>query len=250
MEMKNNTILITGGTSGIGLSLAKRFVALGNTVIICGRSESKLAAAKQAVPELHTYRFDVSRQADREALHQQILHDFPDLNILFNNAGVMCFSKLDDLETWPQAQQEITTNLEAPIHLSMLFTPHLSKQHNAAIINTTSGLSHVPLIMAAVYSATKAALNSFTISLRAQLADKMIQVIEVSPPHVNTDLGAPGANTAGMPLDEFTDVVMAGLEHGELEITCGFSTQAASASGKERELLFWNLNQPALVGSH
>ncbi len=107
----------------------------------------------------------------------------------------------------------------------------------------------MPLVAAPVYSATKAGLNSFTMSLRAQLEDKSIKVIEVSLPHVNTDLGAPGANEAGMPLDDFAEAVMAGLSRGDLEITYGFSSQSRDASAQERALLFQQLNQPSLVGT-
>jgi len=249
MEMKGNTILITGGTSGIGLALAKRFLTHGNTVIVCGRTQSKLEEAKRLLPDLQTYLYDISLPEDRVALYQKVTADFPNLNIVFNNAGIMNFLKLDDPAAWPRFYQEIATNLEAPIHLSLLFAAHLSSQRNPVILNTTSGLSHVPLVAAPVYSATKAGLHSFTMSLRTQLADKGIQVIEISPPHVNTDLGAPGANEAGMPLDDFAEAVMAGLSRGDLEITYGFSSQSRDASAQERELLFQQLNQPSLVGA-
>jgi uncharacterized oxidoreductase len=124
----------------------------------------------------------------------------------------------------------------------MLFADHLAKQRDAAIINTTSGLSHVPMSVAPVYCATKAALHSFTQSLRHQLAGKGIEVIEVCPPHVNTDLGAPGTNGAGMDLKAYIDSVMAGFANGEEEITTGFSTMLSQAGPAEKKQLFDRLN--------
>jgi uncharacterized oxidoreductase len=138
--------------------------------------------------------------------------------------------------------EDISINLEAPIHLSQLFIPHLAKQGSPAIVLVTSGLAFVPLAAFPVYCATKAALHSFALSMRFQLKDGPIQVIEIAPPHVNTDLGAPGANVAGMPLADFTDAAMAGLARGDLEVTCGFSTKVSQVSRPEIDGLFMQLN--------
>lgn len=243
MKASGNTILITGGSAGIGLALAVRLLRAGNEVIICGRSQDKLDEAKKAHPGLHTYKYDVARESDRHELFQVVTRDFPKLNVLFNNAGIQRYPKLDTFaESWSEIRKEIEINLEAPIHLSMLFAEHLKKQSDAAILMTTSGLSHVPLANAPVYSATKAGLRSFTLSLRHQLAKHSIEVIEVSPPAVDTDLGGPGLHTFGVNLDEFSDAVMAELKTGSKEITYGTSTKAAHASRLERDEIFKFLN--------
>lgn len=242
MKKSGNTILITGGSTGIGLSLAVRFLEAGNQVLICGRRKDRLEEAEKAHPGLQTFLCDVSKQADREALFAYAIREFPGLNVLFNNAGVMRFLSLEGPQVWDVPAEEIATNLTAPIHLSMLFADHLSGQRDAAILNTTSGLSHVPLASAPVYSATKAALHSFTLSLRHQLAGKGIEVIEVCPPHVNTDLGVPGANGAGMDLGAYIDSVMAGFEKGEEEITVGFSAMLSRAGNEEKKKMFAELN--------
>ncbi len=242
MKLSGNHILITGGATGIGLGLAKRFIEGGNRVLVCGRRADKLAEAAQALPGLETFACDVASASGRLALQAHVMQAFPKMNVLFNNAGVMRFTKLDGPEAWDISEAEIATNLLAPIHLSLLFVEHLAKQPHAVMMNTTSGLAHVPWAMAPVYSATKAALHSFSQSLRHQMAAKNIEVIEVCPPHVNTDLGAPGANTAGMDLQEFLDGVMSGLKSGDEEITVGFSTIASRAGMDEKKVLFARLN--------
>jgi uncharacterized oxidoreductase len=243
MKTSGNTILITGGSTGIGLALAVRMLQAGNEVVICGRRQDKLDEAKQTYPKLDTYRFDVAKESDRQALFQTVTRDFPKLNVLFNNAGVQRYPKLDAFaEPWSVTRQEIEINLEAPIHLSLLFAEHLRKQQNPAIMMTTSGLSHVPLANAPVYSATKAGLHSFTLSLRHQLSKHSIEVIEVSPPAVDTDLGGPGLHTFGVNLDEYADAVMEGLKNGEQEITYGSSTKSANASRAERDAIFKMIN--------
>jgi len=248
MKLSGHTLLITGGTSGIGLALARRLVAAGSTVIVCGRSAAKLAALQVSDPQLRTYACDVGLEADRVRLFTEATRDFPALNILFNNAGMQLFPALDGTAGWEGVKAEIATNLEAPIHLAMLFAAHLARQPNAAILNTTSGLAHVPLAVAPVYSATKAALHSFTLSLRHQFRDKPIRVIEVSPPHVETDLGAPGANQAGMNLDAYADSVMQGLRDDVLEITTGFSTLAAQGTRADRDKFFREVNSRITQG--
>ncbi len=240
MKMTDNTILITGGTSGIGLALAKRFLALGNTVIVSGRNSEKLKAAETL--GLKTLQADVSSEVERLNFVETALAQFPKINVLFNNAGLMNGGELTDPLTWDKLEQEIETNLKAPIHLSMLFAAHLKTQQSAVILNTTSGLAHVPLIPAAGYCVTKAGLNSFTITLREQFRPLGIEVIEVSPPHVNTDIGAPGRNEAGMPLDEYADAVIVGLQAGKPEVTVGFSELTSAASRSEREQLFKQMN--------
>jgi hypothetical protein len=160
MNLSNNTILLTGGATGIGLALAKRLRAAGSEVIICGRRADKLREAQAQVPGLHTYACDVADAADRAKLAKQVLTDFPALNVLINNAGIQNRFQLADLPTdlaaWEAQRQEIAINFDAPIHLAALLIPHLRQQREPAIINVTSGLAFAPMAGAPIYSATKA----------------------------------------------------------------------------------------------
>ncbi|EPZ49059.1 SDR family oxidoreductase [Alicyclobacillus acidoterrestris] len=222
MKMEGNTILITGGASGIGLAFAERFLEAGNDVIICGRREDKLQAAKQKYPALHTRVCDVSKPADREALYTYVTSEFPELNVLVNNAGIQ--QRVDVLcatRDWNDYSQEIAANLEGPIHLTLLFVPHLRSRESAAVVNVSSGLAITPAAWAPIYSATKAGLHAFSMTLRLQLADTNVEVIEILPPAVNTDLGGIGLHTFGAPLDVFADGVFDGLRSGKSEIGFG-----------------------------
>jgi uncharacterized oxidoreductase len=243
MNLDSNTILITGGASGIGLAMAERFLAAGSKVILCGRREDKLHEAREKHPEFVIRVCDVEQPAQRMALFEWAVREFPGLNVLVNNAGIQRRVQLASAEDWEQTRHEIAINLDAPIHLSRLFIPHLAKQKQPAILNVTSGLSFVPLTTVPVYCATKAALHSFTLSLRHQLAGTGIQVIEVIPPAVNTDLGGPGLHTFGVPVDEFADSVFQRLAAGELEIAYGFAQQSSRASRQELEAIFARMNQ-------
>jgi len=189
MNVKGNTVLITGGATGIGLSLVKEFVNAGNEVIICGRRKDKLDEAKKLYPAIHIKQIDLSFSQDKEALYHWIKIDFPKLNILINNAGIqrgIDFRK--GIETLKTIDNEIAINLEAPIQLCAYFIPLLVAQKESAIINVTSGLGFIPSVAMPVYSATKSALHSFTVSLRRQLQDTSIKVFEIIPPMVDTDL--------------------------------------------------------------
>jgi uncharacterized oxidoreductase len=242
MKASDNTILITGGGSGIGLALAARFLRQGNEVIICGRRLEKLREAQRQLPALHVYRCDIAEESDRLNLFQTVTRDFPKLNVLLNNAGMWLPTQLDRADAWPQAQQQLQTNLAATIHLTQIFAQHLAQQSAPAIFVTTSGLAHIPRAAAPVYCATKAALHSYALTLRHQLKALEIEVIEICPPHVDTDLGTPGINKAGIPVDTFADAVMDELRKGTVEITYGYSTKAANASRSERDELFKTLN--------
>ncbi|WP_378952313.1 SDR family oxidoreductase [Pelosinus sp. sgz500959] len=234
MNMTDNTILITGGASGIGLALAERFLQRGNEVIICGRREDKLQEAKEKFPQLHIRVCDVAKECDRKSLVVWALHEFPKLNILVNNAGIQQrVNLLEATADWNYYHQEISANQEAPIHLSMLLIPHLMRKKEAVIVNVTSGLAFVPPAWVPIYGATKAAMHSFTVSLRLQVEKSNINVVEVLPPAVNTDLGGVGLHTFGEPLDEFADAVFEGFENGDLEIGYRSSEKVIRASRDE-----------------
>ncbi|TRZ39773.1 SDR family NAD(P)-dependent oxidoreductase [Niallia circulans] len=228
MKLSGNTILITGGSAGIGLAFAERFLKAGNKVIITGRRKNVLQNAQEKYPELITYVSDLNSESDRLSLFNWVSEHHPEVNVLVNNAGIQQrfdVLKADAKTNWNYFNNELTTNIEAPFHLCMLFAPFFAEKEDAAIINVTSGLAFTPFAIAPIYSATKAALHSFTISLRHQLSHTSVEVIEVAPPAVNTDLGGAGLHTHGEPLDEFADGIFKGLEEGKQEIGYGTSVE-------------------------
>lgn len=186
MNLSGNTVLVTGGASGIGLAIARRFLDAG--------SERRVALA--------------------------------------------------DAEPRAATHEEIAINFEAPVHLTRLFAAHLARQQAPAIVNVTSGLSFVPLAQVPIYCATKAAMHSFTLSLRHQLRMTPIEVIEVIPPAVNTDLGGPGLQTFGVNVDEFADAVMTRIAAGEQEVAYGFAAESSRAGRDTLDALFARMNAP------
>jgi len=243
MNLSHNTVLLTGGASGIGLALALRFMRAGSQVIICGRRADRLAEAQQLHPALITRVCDVADAAERVELVRWVTAEFPRLNVLVNNAGIQNRLQLaQGAMDWEVTRQEIVINVEAPIHLATLLVPHLRQQTEPAIVNVTSGLSFAPAAFVPIYSATKAALHSFTLSLRHQLQATSIAVLEIVPPAVNTDLGGPGLHTFGVPVDAFADSVMARLAAGEQEVGYGTSEEVRLASRAELDERFRLMN--------
>jgi uncharacterized oxidoreductase len=241
--MTGNTILVTGGGSGIGLALAKRFATRGNRVIISGRRAEALEAAKRENPGFETLQGDVSNEAGRIALVEAARTRFPDLNVLVNNAGIQNRpAPLLQPQDWSAHKAELATNLDAPLHLTMLLLSHLAKAPFGAVVNVTSGLAFAPFAIMPTYCLTKAALHSFTLSLRHQLKETAIDVVEIVPPAVNTDLGGPGLHTFGVNVDAFADSIFARLEKGEAEI--GYETSEARrlASRQELDAYFAQMN--------
>ena len=228
-----NTVLITGGTSGIGLALATRFLKDGNTVIICGRNEGKLRKAAEAHPGLHTVQADVSAAEDRVRLYETVKESYADLNVLVNNAGIQQNTNMMAFD-WELAKKEIATNFEAPIHLCGLFAPFLAGKENAQIINVSSGLAFRPPVWVPVYGATKAGIHSFTFTLREQLRDKGIGVKEIIPPAVATHLGDGSVQGYGVDLEQFADSVYKDILSGEQEI--GFEYTKGTEDKTRREL--------------
>jgi uncharacterized oxidoreductase len=206
--MTGNTILITGGGSGIGAALAHRFHDLGNTVIIAGRRIETLEATIGDRQNMHALPLDIEDPAAISAFAETLIARFPDVNVLVNNAGIMRFEALERARDLSDAEATITTNLLGPIRLTNALVEHLATRPDAAIVNVSSGLAFVPLVATPTYSATKAAIHSYTQSLRSALAGK-VEVIELAPPAVQTEL-TPGQSTraAYLPLDAFIDEVM------------------------------------------
>ncbi|MCW3796853.1 SDR family oxidoreductase [Sphingomonas sp. BN140010] len=208
MKTSGNTILLTGGGSGIGRELARRWAEAGNTVIIAGRRLDALEETAQGNPSIHPVQFDASDGAATDAFVTTLLDRFPALNVLVNNAGIMRQEDPRSRRDLSDAEATVTTNLLGPIRLIDALIDYLSAQPDSVIVNVTSGLATVPQPLFATYSATKAALHSYTVSLRNRLKGK-VEVIELVPPGVQTDLTPGQATRPGyMPLAEFVDEVI------------------------------------------
>jgi uncharacterized oxidoreductase len=209
MNQTGNTILITGGGSGIGAALAQRFHDLGNTVIVAGRRASALEGAIAGRPNMHAIELDVDSAQGVADFARRLLTEHPALNVLVNNAGIMRFEALDRSRDLADAEMTINTNLLGPIRLIDALIEHLAAQPNAAIVNVTSGLAFVPLVTTPTYNATKAAMHSYTLALREVLKDR-VEVIELAPPAVQTGLTPGQESRPGyQPLDDFANEVMA-----------------------------------------
>jgi uncharacterized oxidoreductase len=215
MKTTDNTILITGGGSGIGRGLAEAFHRLGNQVIIAGRGQKTLDETIAANPGMKSVTLDVSDPKSIQSFAAQVTKDYPSLNVLINNAGIMGPENLldtsNDLST---AEKTVATNLLGPIRLTAALLPSLRKQPRATIMNVSSGLAFVPFAVTPTYCATKAAIHSYTQSLRYQLKSTKVEVIDLIPPYVQTMLmGDQQANDSrAMPLDEYIDEAMSILK--------------------------------------
>lgn len=209
MNLTGNTILITGGGSGIGRGLAEELHKLGNQVIIAGRRLHALEETVAANPGMKALQLDIESPAEIQSFAAKVVAEYPAVNVLINNAGIMrpenLLAQQDDLE---DSEAIVTTNLLGPIRLTAALLPHLSKQASAAIVNVSSGLAFVPLAFTPTYCATKAAIHSYTQSLRYQLKDTAIEVLELIPPYVQTDLMDGAEDPRAMPLAAFIAEVM------------------------------------------
>ncbi len=210
MDTQSNTILITGGGSGIGRGLAESFHKLGNQVIIAGRRKDVLEQVTAANPGMKSLPLDIEDPAQVKAFAAKVIAEFPKLNAVVHNAGIARMEKLKELLHVVDAEAMVATNILGPIRLNAGLLPHLLKQPKATIMTVSSGLAFVPLAASPTYSATKAFLHSYTLSLRHQLQGTRVQVIEIPPPYVQTELGGPDQATdpRAMPLAEFIAEVM------------------------------------------
>jgi uncharacterized oxidoreductase len=209
MKMTGNTILITGGGSGIGRGLAEAFNALGNAVVIAGRRKEMLEATAKANPGMEWMTLDIEDAASIRESARQVAKKYPKLNVLINNARIM---KLEDLRAEAEvevAEQTIAINLLGPIRLTTALLPLLRHQQHSTIMAVSSGLAMVPLAPTPTYCATKAAIHSYMQSLRYQLKDTTTEVVELIPPYVATDLmGSSASDPRAMPLDKFISETM------------------------------------------
>ena len=239
MRLTKNKILITGGASGIGLGLTEKFINEGNTVIICGRREETLNEVVNKFPSVISKVCDLSLETDRIELYNWVNEHHSDLNVLVNNAGIQNWMNISDSNFYERATDEIKINVLAPIHLTSLF---LQLPSFDTIINVSSGLAFTQFAKVPVYCATKAFLHSFTMSLRYQLKDKGVEVIEIIPPALNTDLGGKGLHDGQPPVSNFIESIFQQLQEGKTELTFGSSKKMANGNPTEIKEIFKSLN--------
>jgi uncharacterized oxidoreductase len=219
MKLEANTIFITGGTSGIGRALAEALHQRGNKVIIAGRRQTLLAEIAQANPGIDTVQLDINDAQQIKDVAAEVIRRHPSLNVIINNAGIMPFDNAgsgdyDDA----QAVGLLQTNLLGPVRISAAFVEHLKRQPEAYIINNSSVLAYLPLATTALYSATKAAIHSYSLSQRFMLRDTSVKVLEIAPPWVDTDLIHKSGDERAMPLGEFIEETLIKLETATTEV--------------------------------
>lgn len=214
MKTSGNTILITGATSGIGLGLALRFQRAGNKVIVAGRRKALLQQITREHPGIESLELDVAEPQFIAVASEHVSARFPDLNVLVNNAGIMLPENVLEADSLEVSEQTIAVNLLGTIRMTHAFLPQLMKKDNSVLINVSSSLAFVPFPSASTYGATKAAVHSFTESLRFQLAETSVRVVEIVPPGVRTTLFGQEHDDQAMPLEDFLDETLA-LLHGE-----------------------------------
>jgi uncharacterized oxidoreductase len=244
MELSNRTVLLTGGTSGIGLGIAEAFYRSGSKVIVCGRDKKKLAGVEERFSDITALSCDLGDADQRKALAMDVLRRFGDLDILVNNAGIQRYIDLkkgfDELKS---GEDEITINFVAPVELTSLFIGHLMKRPSAAIINISSGLAFMPMIDTPIYNATKAAIHTYSLVLRQQLKDTSVKVIEIVPPMVDTDLNKEGRNAAharfkGISVSEYLPTIVDGLRNDvETILSAGRETLMSEPRGESETRL-------------
>lgn len=239
MKLSGNKILVTGGASGIGLGLTERFIKENNTVIICGRREDALKEVASKFPSVITRVCDLSVEDERMKLYEWIRTEHSDLNVLVNNAGIQNWMNVTDNDFYERAKQEVSINVLAPVHLTSLF---LKLPSVDTIVNVTSGLAFVPLAKVPVYCSTKAFFRSFTLSLRYLLKEKNVEVVEVIPPALNTDLGGKGIHDAAPPVSDFVESIFQQLKEGRDEVSFGFSEGRVKANNETIGEYFKRLN--------
>lgn len=250
MKLTGNTVLITGGSSGIGFELAAELLKRANTVIITGRDQSHLDAARAKAPGLNTIKSDVGDPSAVRDLFQKVITQYPTLNVLVNNAGIMRKINLHKMGSdLKDLTREIEINLNGMIWMTAQFLAHLKEREAAAVINVSSGLAFVPMAIAPIYCASKAAIHSYTRSLRIQLKNTNITVFELAPPATETplfsgdfsndDLG--GVKT--MPVETLVKLALAGIEKGTPEIRPGPSNALMIMSRVAPNFIFKQLNR-------
>jgi uncharacterized oxidoreductase len=245
MKISENTVLITGGATGIGLALAELFAKAGNQVVICGRRQGRLDEAERRIPGLRAMRCDIADNRQREALYEWTCKNFNDVNILVNNAGIQRPVDFNGRVDGDEVGREIEVNFRAQIDLSARFIRPFLKREEAAIVNVSSGLGFVPIAAFPLYCATKAAIHSFSISLRHQLKQSSVKVFEVIPPIVHdTELKGKflERNQNSVAAAEVANAVIKGMKVDEYEIAIGPARNFVNGTKAEREQSFVRMN--------
>ncbi|WP_446902847.1 SDR family oxidoreductase [Burkholderia sp. YIM B11467] len=243
MKLSGNTLFITGGTSGIGRALAEALHRRGNKVIVAGRRKALLDEIARQNPGIDTVELDIGDAAQIRTVAAQLIERYPALNVVINNAGIMPFDDaggpLDD----EQAVQLVTTNLLGPVRVSAAFVEHLKQQPDATIINNSSVLAYVPLAATALYSATKAAIHSYTLSQRFALRDTSVRVLEIAPPWVDTDLVHKSGDPRAMPVDTFVAETLKLLETATTEVVVEAGKPLRDNAGPNEHAFVEQFNQ-------
>jgi uncharacterized oxidoreductase len=252
MKLQKRTVLITGGTSGIGLELAKQLLERGNTVIVTGRDQDKLDAVGRTLPGVHAVKSDVSDPGAIALLYEGVLTQFPALDTLFNNAGIMRNLNLNQDRDLKDVTREIEINLIGPVRMVQQFLPHLKTRTDALIVNVSSGLAFIPFPASPVYCATKAAIHSYTQSLRVQLDGTGVTVIELAPPAVETPLlrgefAEEMKGQKGMDVKVLAARAIAGIESGNLEIRPGLSNVLKAMSRIAPQFMLKQMTKMAML---
>jgi uncharacterized oxidoreductase len=252
MKLTGRTILITGGSSGIGFELAKQLLMKGNVVVITGRNRLSLDQAASQLPGLHTYQSDVSDSESIRSLYEAVTQRFPNLDTLVNNAGIMRALRLQEERSLDDVAQEIDVDLTGPVRMVQQFIPHLRRRPEALIVNMSSGLAFVPFAISPIYSAAKAAMHAYTRCLRVQLRGMDIAVIEIAPPLTETPLylsefAEMMKGQKGMAVDILVRSAIKAMESGKTEIRPGQSNILKIASRLAPEFMFRQLSKVGLA---
>lgn len=243
MQLTGNTILITGGGSGIGRGLAEALHARGNSVIIAGRRGALLADICDAHPGMAWIELDISDAASIERCVATLTTEHPRLNVLINSAGIQRGETPDGTIDDAALEQTVATNLLGPIRLSSALVPHFRRQPHATIVHVSSMLGYLPLAAVSVYCATKAALHSFVMSQRYKLRDSAIAVLEIAPPYVQTELANGVADPRAMPLAQFIDETMAILASDAQDILVPIAKARREALRPDEALAMVRFNE-------
>ncbi|UVS92236.1 SDR family oxidoreductase [Burkholderia glumae] len=243
MKLSGNTVFITGSTSGIGRAMAEALYRRGNQVIIASRRRALLDEIARANPGIDTVELDIGDAAGIRRAAQQVIERHPSLNVVINNAGIMPFDDAAGALDDEQAVRLIDTNLLGPVRVSAAFVGHLKRQPASYLINNSSVLAYVPLAATALYSATKAAIHSYTLSQRFALRDTSVTVLEIVPPWVDTDLVRKSGDPRAMPLDAFIAELLERLETAEHEVVVEAARAFRDNAGPREHGLVAQFNQ-------